>query len=652
MTVNGVQTYRDRNILYVNVLPVKCVSNSQTMACENLSYRVSYKSVLNGKVKMSDKMRHDVDEEFMSSLFTSTLDTYDVDDDMLKAATAGRWIDAPYYLILSIPEYESAISEFIEWKKCMGFNVAVRYSDSWTPESIKSEIQDFYDGNSNLQYVLLVGDAVSLPPVRHEENLNMAYEHSSDFSYGCMDGDDDMEQDIIVGRLSVANLSQAYTVINKIIEYERKPSLNRAFYSTALHASEFVDDDKDGYEDRRFVRTCEDIINGLSNQSFNIERIYFAYNFINPTNWNNDKYCYGEALPDELLKPMFQWNGSTSRVVDAINSGQFYVLHRGHGAYNCWDTPYLSINSLSNLQNGKLLPVFFNIHCQSGAFGHTEVLKSVSPEKYVTIEQSFSEVLLRMEGGGAVGIIAASELSLSGYNDVLAMELFQSMWPDSSVITDFPRYNTTVYNYNGAPVYVLGKILKKGLAGLSSRYSGFYIPYTKSIFHCFGDPSMRFYTQPPANVSLSQVSGNVNAIKSDDLVEMSLVLMDGSVKISRGFVFDATPYKDLVEKVSIYGRNLIPKILKGNYMLQKNINESGITDIKISNDDLDIKYAVADEKNARIIVKSINNSFGITRECEGGGVHCNVNISGFLKGVYVVELFVDGVLIDYKKVLI
>lgn len=81
--------------------------------------------------------------------------------------------------------------------------------------------------------------------------------------------------DIAVGRLSVTTASQALGVVNKIISYEDFG--NYSAYSTAggLHCAEFSDyDPRDSYEDRRFVRTSEDIITGMTGIGKSVQRIY------------------------------------------------------------------------------------------------------------------------------------------------------------------------------------------------------------------------------------------------------------------------------------------------------------------------------------------------------------------------------------------
>lgn len=652
VNISSIQTYRDRNILYTIVIPIKCNGNNETFACDKLSYRINFKESKNQKLRQNDIVRHEIDEEFMRSLFTSTL----TDSSQLSKSKNNEgpsWRNAPYYLILSIPEYRNAIADFMDWKKCMGFNIDVIYSKSWNSNNIKETITKIYNKTGRLDYVLLIGDAITVPPVRHMEDSESEFEHSSDYTYGCMDGDDDMEQDIIIGRLNVSNVSEATNAINKIINYEKNPPKNNNFYQNALHAAFFQESYRKNYEDRRFVKTSEDIRNGLISDGYSIKRIYYANSDVTPMHWNLGRYSYGEAIPEDLLKPAYSWTGSTEDVVEAINSGVFYALHRGHGSYNAWGVPSISIGSLSKLNNKNLLPVFFQIHCQSGAFGHTQVISNPNKKQYIEIEKSFTEELQRMPSGGAVGIIAASEISYSGPNDVLAMEMFQSIWPELSIATKFQKYTPSEDAGSSMPMYSIGKILKKGISELSSKYTGSYIPYTKRIFHCFGDPSMEIYTEQPHIIDVFGIADNPYASRTNEIVNMSLVLKDGTVRIMRGKEFDYSYYKDNIAVISYYGHNIIPSIRQVNADSKYNESqESKIKDVTLSANEMYITFDLASDDTTFVRVRSINNLNCGKVEYPVKESSLTISTNNLEKALYVVELVENGIIVDYKKIII
>lgn len=644
VSIADIQVYRDRNILSIYITPLRYKNFSQTEVCEELSFHISFKASKSGIMKKSGGIIHDVDDDFMSSLFTTHLP--DEDEILMKEYSSQKWTKAPYYLILSIPAYRSYVEDFISWKKCMGYNVDAIYSNSWTTSTIKSKIESIYKSISSLDYVLLIGDAQSIPPVLFASSSKFPHDHYSDYTYGCMDGVEDEEQDVIIGRLNVSNAAEASTVINKIINYEKNPPLNNSFYKNSIHATFFQDKyNPKNYEDRRFTRTCEDIRNGLQEEQFSIKRIYYALSDVTPTNWNKGTYAYGENLPTELLKPNFNWDGSNTDVINSINSGSFYVLHRGHGSYKGWADPSFTISSLDNLSNGSLLPVFFNIHCQSGAFGKTQISDGAT-----SIDLSFSEALLRKSNGGAVGVFAATENSYSGPNDALIMEMFQCIWPKTSIVTDFPNYSSNGEYYTVTPIYALGKILKRGMSGLSSKYKGSLIQYTKQLFHCFGDPSMQLYTALPHKINLFSVSDNPYAIRAKESITMSIVLKDGSVLISNGTYFDLSDYVSDIDKISYFGHNVIPTVTEIKNISKIITNNSKITNIKVNNGEIELEYDVNTQDNVIIRIRPVNSTLNIIKDISSSGGFETISMRNFDKGVYIIELIEDGILADYKKV--
>lgn len=643
ISISDVQIYRDRNILYVTVIPTRSENNKQTEICENLSYRVDFIASKTGKSNATMQTRHDVDDDLMQSLFTFTLSSSNIGLD--RVVEKNQWKKAPSYLILSTSKYKQYVDSFVEWKKLMGFNTEARYSSSWTETSIKSVIKSAYDAIPSLSYVLLIGDAKTLPPVNHPKNGGSPYAHYSDYTYGCMDGDNDMEQDIIIGRLNVSNASEAEIVINKIISYEKNPPTIDSFYTNATHSAYFQDEDKTPhYEDRRFIKTSEDIRTGLWREGFNINRIYCTNSWIYPTHYNSGTYSFGEPIHPELLKPNFNWDGSTDHVVNSINSGTFYFLHRGHGSSIGMADPSFKVKDISRLNNGSLLPVVFSINCQTGAFSNTPNNISSNP--------TFSEALIRHSSGGAVAVISASATSYSGRNDVLVMEMFQAIWPSTSIMTTFPKYMINDTIPTSGPIYRIGDILQKGKAGLVERYDGSYIDYTKRIFHCFGDPTMNMYTRKPHSVTVFSNNNYPYIISTNEKVQISIILKDGSVVVSGGTNFDLSYYKDEVSDIMIHGPNIIPsKSSIGNIgiLAEKNYH---ITSVDVDKGYIDIQYQLYEDDEATIILCPVSN-FAV-QSAKFRTNECNISIptETLSPGVYVIELIVNNSIVDSRKVII
>lgn len=89
--------------------------------------------------------------------------------DIMRASSAPSSADlypAPYYLILSVPNYKEEVERFAAWKRIMGFNIKIEYKTTWSPSSIRSTVQKNYNELSRLQYLLIVGDEADLPGLK------------------------------------------------------------------------------------------------------------------------------------------------------------------------------------------------------------------------------------------------------------------------------------------------------------------------------------------------------------------------------------------------------------------------------------------------------------------------------------------------------
>lgn len=375
--------------------------------------------------------------------------------------------------------------------------------------------------------------------------------------------------DIYCGRMSVNTLEEANIVVDKVISYEREPVEDSAFYNTGVNCAYFQDNgnDKgeeiDGYADRRFAQTSEDVRNYLVSQGKTIKRIYKTESTVIPTNWNKRLFSNGEPIPAELRKPGFAWDGKTSDIIEAINAGAFYVLHRDHGSSAGWGTPSFKIKDISALSNGNKLPVVFSINCQTGKFDN---------------KVCFTEAFLRKENGGCVAIYGATEISYSGRNDVLTGGMFDAIWPVPG-LSIVLKNNASIANSTSIPCYRLGNILVQAMARVGEVYgeTGETTRYTKEIFHCFGDPSMQIYTTQPTLIQ------GVFCRRASDRIAVTLPrgkytitfydMSDGSVNAYVGNSVTHLFQNPQNVTICISAPNKIPYIDEGDIYIQDEVIE-------------------------------------------------------------------------------
>ena len=489
-------------------------------------------------------------------------------DMAVKATGVAAGDDTRDYLIISVDKYAEAVDRFAEWKELLGFRVHKVLKGSWNSDAVKAEVEKAYAENPALYYLLIVGDHDDVPGqyMEHHADDGDFSVHYTDLYYGCMDGECDETPDIYRGRLSVSSPEEAATVVDKIIGYEKRPPTDAGFYERGVNCADYLDNDNgvaDDYEDRRYVQTAEEIRAYMLGQGKDVERVYSTNYEITPKYWNRNYFSFGEPIPEDMLKPAFAWDGNEGDIRRAINSGVFYVLHRDHGLVDCWENPYFSVKHVDMLQNGDLLPVVFCVNCDNGAFQ----------------ADCLAERFLRKQGGGAVAVIAASDISYSGYNDALACGLFDAIWPEPGLHPKFPGVNS-LGGETPAPTYELGQILDQAQVRVSETFGSpdpsvssnekndsFCRIVTKEIYHCFGDPSMQICTEMPApfsGVSVTRGNGCVTVGNGGETARITFVnRRTGEVvsHIAPSAVYTTADFEDV--DVCVSGHNRIPYIDAG-----------------------------------------------------------------------------------------
>ena len=474
VSLGETETYRGRGIQYVNVSPIQYdYARGKVRIITKLSYTVSMKK--DGSSKLQNKVRMNVyDDAFINNLClnagAASQDAFDSKETAPKE-----------YLIVTTPKFETEVKRFARWKKIMGYKTHVISKSSWTVETVKQSIVTYATNHPNLYYLLIVGDYEDVPTSSGTDIWKRGT-YISDYTYACINNGNLAE--LYIGRVPVSTSEEARTVFDKIINYEKNPINTYSFYKNAVHAAYYqIDTDISfEWECRGFITAAEktrDIMMGIGKT---IERIYYAESNAKPKFFNDSS-----ALPQELLKPTYNWLGNKDQISNSINNGVFYVFHRDHGNTTGWGDPSFYNSDISNLKNGKKLPVIFSINCETGKFNTSTC---------------FAEQFIRKKDGGCVGIIAAGGLSPTTTNDKFSIELFKL------IANSTPKTN----DYRGS-TYTLGEILKKGIFNLIAVESlNSTTSYERKIYHCFGDPSMVFLTSKPIAPKGVKINQNKNSL--------------------------------------------------------------------------------------------------------------------------------------------
>ena len=102
---------------------------------------------------------------------------------------------------------------------------------------------------------------------------------------------------------------EANTIVDKIINYDKTPVTNSAYYSYGINSALFQPQQiNTSYEDLRFVKTSEEIRDYMISKGKSIKRFYNIYpkynnvdpNTVYPKYWNGN--IRGISLPVTLIQ--------------------------------------------------------------------------------------------------------------------------------------------------------------------------------------------------------------------------------------------------------------------------------------------------------------------------------------------------------------
>jgi len=291
--------------------------------------------------------------------------------------------------------------------------------------------------------------------------------------------------DVILARMTAQNTSQLETMVTKVINYEKNPPTSPDFYDHPITAL--------GWQTSRWFQICSETVGGffkneLGKTPVRINAINSGNPMVDP--WSTaentstvvnyfgpDGLGYIPATPAELGG----WSGGNAADVNyAINQGSFVLQHRDHGGENGWGEPNYNNNDIDGLTNTDLIFVF-SINCLTG--------------KYNWSNECFAEKFHRYtyngENSGALGLIAASEVSYSFVNDTYVWGMFDNMWPEF-----LPDY--------GTPPEPRGLLPAFGNAGGKYFLQQSNWPYntdskevTYNLFHHHGGAFSTLYSEVP-----------------------------------------------------------------------------------------------------------------------------------------------------------
>lgn len=414
------------------------------------------------------------------------------------AAQANSAPDVPgaEYLIITATnaDYQKWADTIRRWRTLEGISTVVKTITDIggnTTTALENYLNNAYNTWTPVPAAcLLIGDFGTDGTVNIISPIYNSY-CASDNILGDVDGNH--LPDIVMARLTCNNATEIATMVSKGINYERNPPMTPYFYSHPITAL--------GWQDDRWFQICSEIVGGFFKNSLNktVVRINAlgspASNYTNgpwstATNTSTVMNYFGPSglnyIPTNPGTLGGFTGGNATMVNNAINSGSFLLQHRDHGMETGWGEPSYTNSNISGLTNTDLTFVF-SVNCLTGKFNYGS--------------ESFAEKFHRYKynnlNSGALGLVAATEVSYSFVNDTYVWGLFDNMWPQF-----MPAYSSNPVERGLLPAFAnaAGKYF---LQQSSWPYNTSNKEVTYHLFHMHGDAFLRLFSEVPQTLTVT-----------------------------------------------------------------------------------------------------------------------------------------------------
>ena len=365
--------------------------------------------------------------------------------------------DVVTMVIITPPEFQYTLTDFVNWKTQRGFNVIVGVTG--TPEvgatttSIQSFIQNLYDNPTPASpapsFVIFVGDTGQMPTWTVGGD-------ATDRPYCTMDGD--YVPDIYYGRLSCTNVSQLQAILDKTLVYDQFTMPDPSYLGEVTMIAGV---------DASFAPTHG---NGQINYGTNT---YFnaAHDLVSNT------WLYPAS------------NGAVeSAVIQTVSDGVAYINYTAHGSQTSWADPTFTQSNINSLTNAGKYTLAVGNCCLTATFNYAEC---------------FGETFLRAPNKGAIGYIGASNNTLwdedfwwgvgscaSGSINANPTYAGTGTGAYDGVFHDHGEAADLYYVTNDALVFAGNLAVQEAGSGSTSYYW--------NIYNLLGDPSLSTYMGVPA----------------------------------------------------------------------------------------------------------------------------------------------------------
>jgi hypothetical protein len=463
----------------VRIHPVRYAPLSRRLElCESALLRVHYhEEPSSARFRRAAELPEQGMRELAARLVANPSALANTEVKMATARNSLRSGESYDYLIVCTAEFAPYFEPLVQWKTRKGLRVKVETVEeinlaypgmSELSARVRQAIVDAY-ANWGITYVLLGGDSDivgfrdcfamdshtfplgrdRIPADLYFSDLDGDWNANGVAPFGEVADDVDLYADVILGRFPVRNTNQVAKMVSKLLTYEKNPPLD--YETEMLLTGEILWHDP--YTD-----------SGISLS-------YIGDNFT-PARFHPIQKLY-ESLGNE----------SKYSVINALNSGQNFWLHDGHGNTNLMSvgSGTLYDSDMTELTNAPRFTLCYSVACLSGGFD---------------IPDCIAERWVRNLNGGGIAFVGNARYGwgspgnpMYGYSDRLQHRFFETLF------------------VNGE--YQPGKILAlvKAHYAPQSQSENVYRWHQYSV-NLLGEPEFSLWTDTPGDLTVAHAASH------------------------------------------------------------------------------------------------------------------------------------------------
>ncbi len=509
-------------------------------------------------------------------------------------------------LIICKDNYQSAMPEFINWKREKGIEteMVLMSAIGTTAANVQTYITNYFNNHSDLAYILLVGDGGDVPSNISSTSSGWSTEtQTSDNKYAYLVGNDHYA-DVFIGRFSGQSVADISNMVRKVILYEKELTtsanwLTNGYGSASNEGGSGASGHNQGHGVESDMTHMGYIQTDLENYGYTVTRV-------------NQGSGYSSDV------------AATSA---AFNAGVGLGCYIGHGDTQEWASTGYTNTHVNALTNENKHPFIISVACVNGDFnGNT----------------CFAEAWLRAnKNGNPTGALA-----------FLGSTINQDWNPPMTAQDEM--VDIIVESLDGNIKRTIGGISFNGYFRMIQDYpansSGGDGVATADTWTIFGDPSTMFRSKTPQEMTIShpavitvgqneiEVSSNAN----ETLIAITRVVEGEVVILGEGYANNGSTTIDITgldepctvkitatayNKVTYQAEIMVivpdgPYIVNGGYSINDNEgNNNGAADY---NETIKLNYTlnnvgVQAANNVSMTISSSSNDVTVTDSNESFG---------------------------------